>query len=115
MWGCWPQPPAGFPALLDVCCGPGRHAGALAARGYRVTGVDANAGAIMPYFALNYLRVKSLPLIPPSGWDQNPNQNGCEPHAGIHWTAVLLLSWPVLLLLLGGALAPWALNRVRHT
>lgn len=38
-----------------------------------------------------------------------------EPHAGIHWTAMLLLSWPMLLALLGGAIAPWALNRVRHT
>jgi len=27
-------------AVLDLCCGPGRHALALAARGYRVTGVD---------------------------------------------------------------------------
>jgi hypothetical protein len=38
-----------------------------------------------------------------------------EPHAGLHWTALLLLSWPVLLVLIGSALAPWALNRVRHT
>ena len=38
-----------------------------------------------------------------------------EPHAGLHWTALLLLSWPVLILTLGGAVAPWALNRVRHT
>lgn len=38
-----------------------------------------------------------------------------EPHAGIHWTAALLLTWPVLLLLLGAAIAPWALGRVRHT
>ncbi|MCX7023179.1 MAG: class I SAM-dependent methyltransferase [Spirochaetes bacterium] len=27
-------------AVLDLCCGPGRHALELAARGYRVTGVD---------------------------------------------------------------------------
>jgi SAM-dependent methyltransferase len=39
-------PPAKFPELLDVCCGPGRHARPLAERGYRVTGVDANACAI---------------------------------------------------------------------
>jgi len=38
-----------------------------------------------------------------------------EPHAGVHWVAILLMSWPVLILLLGGAVAPWALNRVRHT
>ena len=39
-------PPAEFPRLLDVCCGPGRHAAALCARGYRVLGVDANADAV---------------------------------------------------------------------
>ena len=39
-------PPAEFPALLDVCCGPGRHAAALAALGYRVLGVDVNAEAV---------------------------------------------------------------------
>ena len=39
-------PPAEFPSLLDVCCGPGRHAGALVALGYRVLGVDVNRDAI---------------------------------------------------------------------
>ncbi len=39
-------PPGEFPELLDVCCGPGRHASVLAARGYRVIGVDANGEAI---------------------------------------------------------------------
>jgi SAM-dependent methyltransferase len=39
-------PPAAFPTLLDVCCGPGRHACLLAARGYRTMGVDANPAAI---------------------------------------------------------------------
>ena len=29
-------------ALLDLCCGPGRHSLELARRGYRVTGVDRN-------------------------------------------------------------------------
>ena len=38
-----------------------------------------------------------------------------EPHIGMHWTAALLLSWPVLLVLLGGVIAPWALDRVRHS
>jgi hypothetical protein len=36
------------------------------------------------------------------------------PRAGTPWTAISILSWPVLLLLLGIALAPWSLNRVRH-
>jgi SAM-dependent methyltransferase len=39
-------PRAVFPALLDLCCGPARHAAGLVQRGYRVTGVDANAQAI---------------------------------------------------------------------
>lgn len=33
------QPPEGA-AVLDLCCGPGRHALELARRGYRVTAVD---------------------------------------------------------------------------
>jgi SAM-dependent methyltransferase len=39
-----PQP--AYSAVLDLCCGPGRHAHALARRGYRVTGVDTNAAAL---------------------------------------------------------------------
>ena len=39
-------PPDRFGSLLDVCCGPGRHANPLAARGYRVLGVDANPEAV---------------------------------------------------------------------
>jgi SAM-dependent methyltransferase len=35
-----------FRRVLDICCGPGRHAGALAAHGYEVTGVDRDADAI---------------------------------------------------------------------
>ncbi len=33
-----------FQHLLDICCGPGRHAHALARLGYRVTGFDVDAG-----------------------------------------------------------------------
>jgi SAM-dependent methyltransferase len=33
-------------SVLDVCCGSGRHALALARRGYHVTGVDVSAEAI---------------------------------------------------------------------
>jgi SAM-dependent methyltransferase len=35
-----------FPALLDLCCGPGRHASLLAERGYRILGVDVNERAL---------------------------------------------------------------------
>lgn len=37
------------------------------------------------------------------------------PLAGKPLAALALLTWPVLLLLLGSMLAPWSLNRVRHT
>lgn len=35
-----------YARVLDVCCGPARHASLLAERGYRVTGVDRDAAAI---------------------------------------------------------------------
>jgi SAM-dependent methyltransferase len=35
-----------FPRILDLCCGPGRHAARLSAVGYRVTGIDRDQGAI---------------------------------------------------------------------
>jgi SAM-dependent methyltransferase len=41
---CAPLP--NFQNVLDLCCGMGRHARALAARGYRVTGVERDAGAL---------------------------------------------------------------------
>jgi SAM-dependent methyltransferase len=39
-----PQP--AYTTVLDICCGLGRHARALAQRGYRVTGVDLSAAAL---------------------------------------------------------------------
>jgi SAM-dependent methyltransferase len=42
--GCAPLPD--FRKVLDLCCGMGRHARALAIRGYSVTGVERDAGAI---------------------------------------------------------------------
>jgi SAM-dependent methyltransferase len=39
-------PLASHQTILDVCCGPGRHANALARHGYRVLGVDNNASVI---------------------------------------------------------------------
>jgi SAM-dependent methyltransferase len=41
---CAPLPD--FQKLLDVCCGAGRHARPLAARGYIVTGVERDAAAV---------------------------------------------------------------------
>ena len=35
-----------FRSVLDVCCGMGRHARALVRRGYSVTGIEREAGAI---------------------------------------------------------------------
>lgn len=41
---CAPLPD--FENVLDVCCGMGRHSRAMAARGYRVTGVERDGGAL---------------------------------------------------------------------
>jgi 2-polyprenyl-3-methyl-5-hydroxy-6-metoxy-1,4-benzoquinol methylase len=38
--------PVTSPALLDLACGRGRHSLQLAARGFRVTGVDLSERAI---------------------------------------------------------------------
>lgn len=34
-------------SILDICCGPGRHANRLALGGYRVVGIDNNADALV--------------------------------------------------------------------
>lgn len=39
-------PIAGYPRILDLCCGTGRHAALLTELGYAVTGVDRDAAAI---------------------------------------------------------------------
>ena len=39
-------PPEGYPTVLDLGCGRGRHSLALAARGYTVTGIDLSARAL---------------------------------------------------------------------
>jgi SAM-dependent methyltransferase len=43
---CAMAPLPDFREVLDVCCGMGRHARALAARGYSVTGIERDPGAI---------------------------------------------------------------------
>lgn len=39
--------PASHPRVLDLCCGPGRHLGPLAAAGYEVTGLDIDSVPLM--------------------------------------------------------------------
>jgi SAM-dependent methyltransferase len=56
----WLPLPA-YSDVLDLCCGQGRHARALAACGYNVTGVDINAAALaaarrMPNELIVYLQ-----------------------------------------------------------
>ncbi len=43
---CQVAPLPGFRKVMDVCCGMGRHARALAQRGYEVTGIERDAGAL---------------------------------------------------------------------
>lgn len=43
---CVCAPPPQFRKVLDVCCGMGRHARALAERGYAVTGIERDPVAI---------------------------------------------------------------------
>lgn len=45
-FACAVAPLPKFRRVLDVCCGMGRHARELAARGYSVTGVERDGGAI---------------------------------------------------------------------
>ena len=39
-------PRPGFSRVLDICCGPARHAAHLVERGYDVTGIDRDAEAV---------------------------------------------------------------------
>src|SRR3954467_12443180 len=43
---CAAAPLPEFRNILDVCCGMGRHARELSARGYVVTGIDRDADAL---------------------------------------------------------------------
>jgi SAM-dependent methyltransferase len=64
--------PAGSP-LLDLCCGPGRHALELARRGFRVTGVDRTASF------LDMARNAADGL--PAEFVQDDMRNFCRPEA----------------------------------
>ena len=48
---CAPLP--NFGRVLDLCCGMGRHARALVQRGYSVTGIERDVGAIVKARELN--------------------------------------------------------------
>jgi hypothetical protein len=39
-----------------------------------------NSGAIMPYFALDYLPVKNVPVAPEAQWKASPAPKGCQPY-----------------------------------
>lgn len=64
-------PPPDFARVLDLCCGAGRHARALAARGYEVTGVERDAGAVAAARALaggpTYVRADVRDYLPAAG------------------------------------------------
>ena len=50
--------PASHPRVLDLCCGPGRHLGPLAAAGYEVTGLDIDAAPLADPRARAHDRVR---------------------------------------------------------
>jgi SAM-dependent methyltransferase len=66
---CAPLP--AFGRILDVCCGMGRHARALADRGYSVTGVERDPGAVAKARALggsiNYVQADIKDYEPDGG------------------------------------------------
>lgn len=71
---CSVAPLPGFQKVLDVCCGMGRHARALAARGYSVTGIERDAAAIKRARALGggptYLQADVR--------DYRPDRSACD-------------------------------------
>jgi SAM-dependent methyltransferase len=74
-------PPGG--AVLDLACGSGRHLRWLAARGFRVTGVDRNADALAPLAALGETLVADLEADGPAPW----------PLAGRRFDAVVVTNY----------------------
>lgn len=68
---CRSAPLPEFRNVVDVCCGMGRHARALASRGYSVTGIDRDADAITNAHKLGggptYLHADIRDYIPAAG------------------------------------------------
>jgi len=64
-------------AVLDICCGPGRHAAEFARRGCRVTGIDitepyldaARSTAAAEGFDIEYLRADAREFARPGAFD----------------------------------------------
>ena len=81
--------------VLDVACGGGRHVRWLAARGFRVTGVDRDAAAIAALADIAEARVADIEAEP---W----------PWPGRKWDAVLVTNylWRPLVRVLRDAVAP---------
>lgn len=63
-----------FRRVVDICCGPGRHAAPLVTAGYEVTGVDRDAAAIeeargrVPAASFQVLDLRNLSSLSP-GFD----------------------------------------------
>ncbi len=59
-WICQKVPPADYPSLLDLGCGPGLYSELFAESGYQVTGVDFSKRSID--YAKESARKKQLPI-----------------------------------------------------
>lgn len=86
--------PAGG-TVLDLACGSGRHLRWLAARGFRVTGVDRDAAVLEPLRTLGEIVVADL-------------ENAAWPLGGRHFDGIVVTNylWRPLLPRIAGALAP---------
>lgn len=86
--------PAGG-TVLDVACGSGRHLRWLAARGFRLTGVDRDAAAVEPLRALGRIVVADI-------------EGGPWPFAGERFDAVIVTNylWRARLADIVAAVAP---------
>lgn len=72
-----PAPDLPAPAVLDACCGPGRHSVELARRGYAVTGIDitdpyleaARESAAAEGVAVEFLHADLREFVRPGAFD----------------------------------------------
>ena len=82
-------------SVLDLACGSGRHVQWLAARGFRVTGVDRDAAAVAPLKAIAEIVVADL-------------EGGPWPLQGRRFDGIVVTNylWRALLPNIAAALAP---------